>query len=557
MNPAPVSAPLPEIEVAETDVLVLGGGLAGFRAAVAAREQGAGTAIAYYARGASPFVIGANVPLGDADPSDSVQQFIDDMLDGGYGINDRRLVEALAHSAVPAFRALVDLGVPFARQDGRFLQRHLSGNTYPRSVYIPEGTGRVVIEHLAEHAREIGITEWAGWRVVSLLSDGDEVAGCLMLRPKSGELIAVHARTVVLAMGGIGRLYEDSTYPSDVSADAYALSLEAGASLIDMEFVQFEPVVTVSPEACRSMEMPTAMLGDGARLINARGERFMFRYNPEHGEKRLEKARLSLCIQQEIDEGRGFPEGTVLFDTTTVPRDRLESYVSHCKRLRAAGLDPTEQGPQVRPAAHSEMGGVFIDADGWSGVPGLYACGEASGGVHGASRLAGNGGGETFAMGWAVGRSAAVALAGAGPAPRRNWHEIHRTAAAALLDGMGEARGTGPEDLKRELRSIMGESAGLYRTAEGLERGLAELEALDARAAELRAPGIEGAAAVLSARNMLLTARTILGAALARQESRGAHQRRDFPQSDEAWRKHIAFRLDRAGQLVRETLAIH
>lgn len=548
----------PEIQVVETDVLVLGGGLAGFRAAVAAREQGVRTAMAYLARGASPFVIGANVPLGHADPCDSTGQFIEDMVQGGYGLNDRRLVEKLAYSAVPAFEELVKLGVPFAREGDRFLQRHLSGNTYPRSVYIPEGTGRIVIAHLAERARQIGVEEWSGWRVVSFLKHGEEILGCLMARRHGGRLAAVHARRVILAMGGIGRLYDDSTYPTDVAADAYALSLEAGARLIDMEFVQFEPVVTVRPEDCRGMEMPTAMLGDGARLINAEGERFMFRYNPEHGEKRLEKARLSLCIQQEIDEGRGFPGDTVLFDTTTVPRDRLESYMSHCKRLRSAGLEPTVAGPQVRPAAHSEMGGVSIDDEGWTGVPGLYACGEASGGVHGASRLAGNGGGETFAMGWAVGRAAAGGLLGAPAAATRDWPRLHQGAVDTLLRGMGERRGLDVAEVKGEVRRIMGEAGGLYRTADGLEKGLSRLQALGREAAAaLRAPGIDGAVEVRSARNMLLTAQTILKGALAREESRGAHQRRDFPRpNDEAWLKHLAFRTDADGELLLETLAI-
>jgi succinate dehydrogenase/fumarate reductase flavoprotein subunit len=171
------------------------------------------------------------------------------------------------------------------------------------------------------------------------------------------------------------------------------------------------------------MEMPTAMLGDGAHLVNAGGERFMFRYNPGQGEKGIEKARMALCIQQEIDEGRGLPDGTVIFDTTQLAPERLESYVAHCKRLRTAGLEPSKQTPRVRPAAHSQMGGIRVDATTWTGVPGLFAAGEAAGGVHGASRLAGNGASDVIVFGGIAGKAAARAAWQGNAA--RNWQAIH------------------------------------------------------------------------------------------------------------------------------------
>lgn len=201
---------------------------------------------------------------------------------------------------------------------------------------MPEGTGRVILDHLARRAAALGVEVLAGWQAVSLLDDADGVAGALLYRKAGERLLAVQAGAVVLAAGGIGRLYDDSTYPADVAAGAYALAYDAGATLIDMEFVQFEPTVTVHPAACRGMEMPTAMLGDGATLLNAAGERFMFRHNPEHGEKRIEKARMSLAIQDEIDAGRGFPDGTVAMDTTLVPAEKLRptrATVAACARL--------------------------------------------------------------------------------------------------------------------------------------------------------------------------------------------------------------------------------
>ena len=420
--------------VVETDVLVLGGGLAGHRAAIAAREAGAAVDLVYLGSGASPGVICFNVPLGVEDARDSEAAYAEDMLRGGYQLNDRALVEVLAAGTKAALVELEKIGVEFARREGRHAQRHLAGSRYPRSVYSPEGLGPSGLRRMDARCRELGVRVHQGWKVIALLRDEDGVAGALAVRRRSGDLLSVHARAVVLAMGGIGRLYEDSTYPVDVGADAYALAFDAGARLVDMEFVQFEPTVTVWPDGCRGMEMPTAMLGDGAHLKNAGGERFMFRYNADHGEKRIEKARMSLCIQREIDEGRGLPDRTVLFDTTVVPPDRLESYASHCKRLRNAGLEPTREGPHVRPAAHSHMGGVWIDRDGWSGIPGLWAGGEAAGGVHGASRLAGNSGSDILVFGARAGRGAAVGARAV--ALDRPWASMEGTALEGLAAGL-------------------------------------------------------------------------------------------------------------------------
>lgn len=546
---------LDSIPVAETDVLVLGGGIAGHRAAVAARQQGMRVSLAYLAKGASLYIIGCNAPFGHVDPRDGPEVYYEDMVRGGYGLNDRRLVRALATQATTAIDELRAIGVPFAAENGRLLQRHLSGNTYPRSVYVPEGTGRAILDHLARQCRGLGVETLSGWKAVSLLRDGEEVVGAFLAQPRKSRFLAVRARAVVLALGGIGRIYEDSTYPADVASDAYALAFDAGARLIDMEFVQFEPVVTVWPEACRGMEMPTAMMGDGATLLNAAGERFMFRHNPEHGEKRIEKAKLSLIIQREIDEGRGLADGSVLFDTTQVPIDRLESYVTHVRRLRSAGLEPTKEGPHVRPAAHSEMGGVAIDDQGWSGVPGLYAGGEAAGGLHGASRLAGNGGSDTIVSGALAGRGAAAtraSLAG------RNWQRIIDEAAGKLRAARRPSGGTAPDEIKQKVRALMPRAAGLWRRGEDLEQAMRELDLLqDLTDTALTAPDWTQSIKALEARNIVLTARLVVMGALARCESRGAHQRIDWPgQDDERWLHHIAFRQGPAGEVVAEDLPI-
>ena len=546
----------PDVAVSQTDILVLGGGLAGHRAALAAAQAGVRVEMAHLAQGASPFLVGCNVPLGHVDERDSPDVYFDDMVAGGYGLNDRRLVRVLASQAVDGFKELESLGVPFPSEGGRYRQRHLSGNTYPRSVYIPEGTGKVILENLGGQCTDQGVVVRSGWRAVSFLMDQGRVVGCLLLKRRTGELLAVRAGAVVLAMGGIGRLYDDSTYPVDVAADSYALAFRAGAAMIDMEFVQFEPTITVHPEQCRGLEMPTAMLGDGAHLLNAAGERFMFRHNPEHGETHMEKARLSLCIQQEIDEGRGLPDGTVYFDTTVLEPEKLEGYVSHCARLRAAGMEPLREKQHVRPAAHSHMGGVFIDENGWSGIPGLYAGGEAAGGVHGASRLAGNGGSDTLVFGAVAGRGA---VSGMDPPTERDWQRIQAEAFEPLNSALGRSGLTDPDTVKDGVRKIMARCAGLYRDHRGLGEADRDLDMMRAAAARgLCATDLAQASKAVEASNMILVARMIVKSAALRTESRGAHQRRDFPERDDAnWIKHVVCKRGGHGELAMDTMPVH
>ncbi len=538
-----------------TDVLVIGGGLAGQRAAIAARANGAQVAMVYPSRGASPFIIGCNAPLAHENEEDSPQAYFDDTVQGGYRLNDRRLVEVLAHGAADGIHELVDIGMPLARSGENFSQRHLSGNRYARSVYHPNGFGAKAVALLAKYCDSIGVSVLSGRKATYLLHDNGEVCGALTLRRGTCEFTPVLARAVVLACGGLGQLFSDSTYPPDVSADSYALALESGATLIDMEFVQFEPTVACDPPALRGLEMPTAMLGDGAHLVNAGGERFMLRYNPQFAEKRMEKARLSLCIQKEIDEGRGFPQGGVLFDTTKVPPDRLESYVTHCRRMRAAGIEPAREGVQVRPAAHSQMGGIQIDQNAWTGVPGLYAGGEAAGGVHGASRLAGNGSSDAMVFGAVAGRSA---VAGLSSAKARDWSSTIAAAVTALQSQTFVAEGSTADEIKAAIRRVMSESAGIYRSEAGLSKGMQALSALGSMIENRMclATGADSSAA-LEAKNMVLAGKCVMVAALARKESRGAHQRLDYPQLDDAnFLAHLGIRRGSNGEPVISTVPI-
>lgn len=558
MNPgAPARAlNVAEVETHETDVLVVGGGIAGHRAALAAQGAGASVLMLYLARGASPYVIGCNAPIGHADGRDNPAAYFEDMVRGGYGLNDRRLVDALSRNMGEAYWDLAQLGVPFAADGARVRQRRLSGNSFARSVFVPEGVGHAILHALSERVKAVGIRQLAGWKALTLLVDQGEVVGALAWRRHGERLACIRARSVVLASGGIGRLYDDSTYPTDVLSNSYGLGLRAGAQLVDMEFVQFEPVVTVWPEPCRGMEMPTAMLAEGAQLINGCGDRFMMRHNPGHAEVGIEKARLALFIQSEIDAGAGLPDGTVIFDTTHVPPDLLEGYISHCRRLRSAGLEPRDRGPHVRPAAHSQMGGLFIDADGWTGVAGLYAGGEAAGGVHGASRIAGNGCSDTVVFGALAGKGAAAGML---RVEGRDWPRILADALAPLQARMGSSKGPPVSELKDSLRRIMVRHVGIWRDRAGLEAGISQIRTImDELDRSTGAAGLGEAVESFEAREVMSVALVIATAALRRTESRGAHQRRDHPAQDDAnWLRHIGFTLDRNGDIRTGDIPIH
>lgn len=531
-------------EIASTDVLILGGGLAGFRAAVAARKAGATVTIAHFAKGASPYILGCDAALAHQDPRDAPQHYFDDVVRGGYGLNDRRLVDQLSKRAADGVRELSAIGVPFHMTGENFTQRQLAGNWYPRSVFHPEGLGILAMQRLAAYAKEIGITQISGVRATSLLEQDGEVCGALLYEPRKQQLLAVGAKSVVIALGGIGQVYADSTYPVDVTGVGYGLAYDAGATLIDMEFVQFEPLVAVSPKSIHGLELPTSFLVEGGRLLNSSGERFMFKHNPEHGEGRVEKARLSLCIQDEIDAGRDV-RGGIVYDLRHVPEATLTSYARHYRQLINAGVDPAKDEILVRPAAHSQMGGVQIDQDTWSGVPGLFVAGETAGGLHGASRIAGNGSSDALVFG-ALAGEAAARVKGAS----RDWAPLVRTVEDRLRAPEAGGGGTPIDELKKELRATMSARAGIRRTGAELAHGIEEVAALSRRLEkDAQARTLVDSIAVSEVRHMITTGFAILSSAEHRTESRGAHQRRDFPATDEAWLTHIAARRGRDGQL--------
>lgn len=524
--------------VAFCDVLVLGSGIAACQAAIAAAREGKTVRMVGHARGASPFILGFNVPLA---PGDSVEQFEEDTFEGGYELGDRALIGLLCREAREAFAELVEAGVAFESQSGNPALRHLSGSRYPRSVYVKSGTGTAIYRTLLAKLDALGVERHSGLRVLRLVVMAGRVTGAIAAA-QDGSLFAFGAGSTVLALGGIGGLYDNSTYPTDVVGDAFALALEVGATLIDMEFVQFEPTVVLHPDRVRGMEMPTAMLGDGATLVNAEGERFMWRYNP-NGEKLIEKAKMALCIQREIDEGRGAPGGGVWFDATMLADECLRGYETHYRRLVASGLDPALKPVEVAPAAHSLMGGVEIDDHCQSGVPGLFACGEAAGGVHGASRIAGNGAADAIILSRVAGRFAARFSSKLD----QDEFDSHVRKACSVAPPLNTGRA---KQLRAIVSRTLAENVGIRRSAEGLKTAVDVLDGVAADVADLFLGAVLDP--YLTAHNAVLVGQSIARSALLRQESRGAHFRADFPDIDQDWTSSIrASRLDNGNLFVR------
>ena len=526
------------------DVLVLGAGIAAHQAAIAAAKEGVNVTMVGYAKGASPYILGFNVPL-DRAGGDSEHSFFADTLAGGYGIGDRALIRVLSSEAVAAFMELQKWGVPFESRHGQPVLRHLSGSRLPRSVFVKTGTGTAVLKALERQAEILGVKTHRGLRILRLLKSDGVVVGALA-QDRSAQLCAFQARSTVLASGGIGQLYGGSTYPSDVVGDSYALALDVGARLIDMEFVQFEPTVVSYPASVSGMEMPTAMLGDGAVMTNSLGERFMCRYNPVGCERQIEKARMALHIQTEIDEGRGTPNGSVWFDATGLATECLHGYVTHHRRLVAAGIDPAREPVQVKPAAHSLMGGVKVDECCFSGVPGLYACGEAAAGPHGASRIAGNGATDAIVLSRVAGRNAAHALL-SDSGSRFNEAVAHCSKRSPQRDAH-RAR-----ECLAAVRGAMSSLVGMRRSGEGLRTALESLGRLGAEVACRWDGSVHNA--LLPVRNAAMVAYAITQSALMREESRGAHFRSDFPESSRDWHCSIQIQMQAAGQLVASIVA--
>ena len=524
------------VSVHETDVLVIGNGLAGIRAALAASEKGAKVIVVAKGKGSSPEVMGFNAVLG---PEDSVETYYNDILRSGLGIADKKLAGILADESRKVVTELEEMGMVFDKKGSEYDLMQPLGCTFPRLVHFKALTGRKVLKLLRDKADKQGVIFINDVTVTGLLKYEKRVIGAFGIDIASGDLLGFRAKSIVLATGGCGRLYDFSTYPADITSDGYAMAYEIGAELVDMEFMQYEPCGFVYPDSIRGHIISTTTLSAGAEFRNGNNEKFL----GDRG-KKLQKDELCRAMHTEIMEGRGTEHSGVYYDVTMLPRDFI--VVDHCifyDPALKAGIDLMKQPAEVAPAAHTSLGGIRIDEKNLSSVEGLYAAGEVVGGLHGANRLGGNSGAETLVFGGRAGRfSAEYALSLDEDVDIQIFSEL--LSKQLEVNKKYQSKKESSIDLltlNKKISSIMQESGGIIRNEEGIISGLKKLSEIESMLEGLSASNSSQLLEIYRIKNMLVTGKVILTAALSRQESRGAHYREDYnKQDDQEWLKKIS-----------------
>ncbi len=566
---------IPASDHHQHDVLVIGAGGAGLRAAIEAAASGASVGLVCKSLLGKAHTVmaegGVAAAMGHVDDRDTWQIHFRDTMVGGKMLNNVRMAQIHAVEAPARVRELEEWGAVFDRtRDGRILQRPFGGHSYPRLAHVGDRTGLEMIRTLQDRAVSTGMAVYMEHTITHLTWSSAGVTGAFGYRRIDGRPVLFPAKAILLATGGIGKAYEVTSNSWEYSGDGHALALRAGAELIDMEFVQFHPTGMVWPPGVRGLLVTEAVRGEGGILRNSAGERFMWKYLPEDrrheyaatdeeartwvealSESRRTDARrppelstrdnVSRAIYTEVREGRGSPHGGVFLDISYLPAEhvqrKLPSMYEQFKEL--ADVDITAGPMEVGPTTHYSMGGIRVEADtGATTVPGLFAAGEVAGGMHGANRLGGNSLSDLLVFGQRAGGAAAAHAASAPSEPYVNPVQV-RDAERQLDEPLERADGVDPYRLREELQATMQSLVGIFRTEEDLREALGRIATIRERAAELRATGGRafnpGWNLVFELHNLIDISEAITRSALAREESRGAHSRIDFPETDPAW----------------------
>ncbi|MGH7543742.1 MAG: fumarate reductase/succinate dehydrogenase flavoprotein subunit [Gemmatimonadota bacterium] len=579
------------------DVLVIGAGGAGLRAAIAASAEGATVGVVCKSLLGKAHTVmaegGIAAALANVDERDDWRVHFADTMRGGQYLNEWRMAELHAREAPERVRELEAWGALFDRtSDGRILQRNFGGHAYPRLAHVGDRTGLEMIRTLQDHGIHRGIDVFMEVTVVTLLTADGQVAGAFGYDRERGRFRLFRAKAVVLATGGIGRAYSITSNSWEYTGDGHTLAYDAGAELIDMEFVQFHPTGMVWPPSVKGILVTEGVRGEGGILKNSEGRRFMFddiphlyrdqtADDPEEGwrytqgdktarrpPELLTRDHVARCIVREVREGRGSPHGGVFLDIAWI-REKRSDAEEHIKRKlpsmyhqfkELAEIDITEVPMEVGPTTHYMMGGVRVDPESqMSTVPGLFAAGEVAAGLHGANRLGGNSLSDLLVFGKRAGDFAARfarAHGGAAIDPAA-VEEAGRRALAPF----GRDSGEGSYAIQRDLQALMQDKVGIVRTASEMEAAIEDLAGLGQRAARVGVTGHReynpGWHTALDLHNLLTVSEAIARAALERKESRGAHFREDFPSKDAALdRRRLVVRRGAGGgmELRHETL---
>ena len=563
-------------EIHEHDVLVIGAGGAGLRAAIEASAAGVkvgllcrsllGKAHTVMAEG------GVAAALANVDDRDSWKVHFADTMRGGQYVNNWRMAELHAREAPDRVRELEAWGALFDRTaDGRILQRNFGGHKYPRLAHVGDRTGLEMIRTLQDHGIHRGLDVHMEFTVVSLLSDGGRIAGALGYDRERGRFRVFKAKATVLATGGIGRAYRITSNSWEGTGDGHALAYRAGAELMDMEFVQFHPTGMVWPPSVQGILVTEGVRGEGGVLRNSEGRRFMFDDIPDNyrsqtadnpdegwrytqGDKNarrppelLTRDHVARCIMREVKARRGSPHGGVFLDIAWIKehipnapehiRKKLPSMYHQFKEL--AGLDITVEPMEVGPTTHYVMGGVRVDADTqMSSLPGLFAAGECAAGINGANRLGGNSLSDLLVFGKRAGEYAAI-FARANGAVSIDERQVEAATRRSLEPFERADAPENPFKVQQDLQGMMQDLVGIVRVGDEMERGLTVLDALKRRAGQVGVTGHRefntGWHAALDLGNLLMVSEAITRSAIEREESRGGHFRADYPDKDPAY----------------------
>jgi succinate dehydrogenase / fumarate reductase, flavoprotein subunit len=590
---------MPEFQRFSYDVLVIGAGGAGLRAAIEAAAHGVKVGVVCKSLLGKAHTVmaegGIAAALANVDDRDNWRVHFADTMRGGQYLNNWRMAELHAREAPECVRELEAWGALFDRtKDGRILQRNFGGHKYPRLAHVGDRTGLEMIRTLQDHGIHCGMEVHMECTVLSLLLDSGRVVGACGYDREKGNFQLWQANAVVVATGGIGRAYEVTSNSWEYTGDGLALAYRAGAELQEMEFVQFHPTGMVWPISVRGILVTEGVRGEGGVLRNSEGRRFMFdeipdlykdqtadkeeegwRYtqgdrNARRPPELLTRDHVARCINREVKAGRGTQHGGVFLDIAWI-KTHLPNAEDHIKRKlpsmyhqfkQLADLDITKEPMEVGPTTHYMMGGIRVEGDSqMSSVPGLFAAGEAAAGLHGANRLGGNSLSDLLVFGRRAGRYAAD-FATKNPAPGTvDEEQLQATAEAALKPFDRGASGENPYQIQYDLQHAMQDLVGIVRMESEMQQALSTIAGLQTRADQVGITGHRqynnGWHTAIDLTSLLLVSEAITRAALLRKESRGAQFREDFPDKDAEWGKHnIIVKRGADGEMLVEKRAL-
>ncbi|NYB27205.1 MAG: fumarate reductase subunit A [Methanobacteriaceae archaeon] len=545
-----------EREIHHTDVLVIGSGGAGCRAAIEASKQGLDVTIISkglsFKSGCTTLAEGGyNAAFGYVDEEDSTEAHFKDTLKGGAYLNDTKLVKILVEEAPERLEELESYGAMFDRQEsGKLNQRPFGGQTFRRTCFQGDRTGHEMMTALKEEVIRRGIKTIEEMIITKLLTDDEDgsIRGACGLSLKTSDFLIFQARSTVLATGGAGWMYPVTSNAMQKTGDGYALAYQVGADLLDMEQVQFHPTGMLYPESRRGVLITEAVRGEGGRLFNSKGERFMKKYDPR-GELATRDV-VARAIYREIIEGRGTKRGGVYLDVTHLPREVIEEKLeTMLQQFLDIGIDIREEPMEVAPTAHHFMGGARINEHGETTVKNLFAAGEVAGGVHGANRLGGNALADTQVFGRRAGEAAAK---NALLKKDEEYEDMIMEQASAEQERIQSLFKDGeyyPFEIRKELQEIMWKNVAIIRDQEGLKTAIARIKELKKMLENVKVPNVDvynkDLQDALEAEKLLEVALLTAESALIREESRGAHFRGDYPETRDEWKKSIVLNRDR------------